>query len=81
MPCAAWAPMLFRLPPCLAVTFWTNHRHGFFETETLTLVGVGSCKIPSPSAYVLAPGHFRLLPVEDATVELVGLVEDLPEPR
>lgn len=49
--------------------------------ETLTLVGVGSCKIASASAYVLAPDHFRLVPIDGASVELVGLVEELPEPR
>ena len=49
--------------------------------DTLTLMGIGSCKIASASAYVLTPDHFRLVPVDDATVELIGLVEDLPEPR
>lgn len=49
--------------------------------ETLTLMGVGTCKIASASAYVLAPDHFRLVPVDDAIVELIGLVEDLSEPR
>lgn len=47
----------------------------------LTLVGVGACKVANASAYVLAPDHFRLVPVDGATVELIGLVEDLPEPR
>jgi len=47
----------------------------------LTLVGVGSCKIANASAYVLAPDHFRLVPIDDASVELIGLVEELPEPR
>lgn len=47
----------------------------------LTLVGVGSCKVANASAYVLAPDHFRLVPVDGATVELIGLVEELPEPR
>lgn len=49
--------------------------------DTLTLMGVGSCKISSASAYVLAPDHFRLVPIDDASVELIGLVEELPEPR
>lgn len=47
----------------------------------LTLVGGGSCKVANASAYVLAPDYFRLFPVDGATVELIGLVEDLPEPR
>lgn len=47
----------------------------------LTLVGVGSCKVANASAYVLAPDHFRFFPVDGATVELIGLVEELPEPR
>lgn len=47
----------------------------------LTLVGVGSCKTASASAYVLVPDHFRLVPVDGATVELIGLVEELLEPR
>lgn len=47
----------------------------------LTLVGVGSCKVANASAYVLAPDHFRFVPVDGATVELIGLVEELPEPR
>lgn len=47
----------------------------------LTLVGVGSCKVANASAHVLAPDRFRLVPVDDASVELIGLVEDLPEPR
>lgn len=49
--------------------------------DTLTLVAVGSCKIASVSAFVLAPDHFRLVPIDDASVELIGLVEELPEPR
>jgi len=49
--------------------------------DTLTLVGVGSCKIAGASAYVLAPDHFRLVPIDGASVELIGLVEELPEPR
>lgn len=49
--------------------------------DTVTLVGIGSCKVASASAYVLAPDHFKLVPVGDAEVELVGLVEELTEPR
>lgn len=49
--------------------------------ETLTLTGVGSCKVVSEVAYVLAPDHFTLTPHENACVVLEGLVEDLPEPR
>lgn len=47
----------------------------------LTLVGVGSCKISSASAFVLVPDHFKIVPIDGATVELIGLVEELPEPR
>ena len=49
--------------------------------DTLTLVGVGSCKVASASAYVLTPRHFELVVVDEATVEFMGLVEELPEPR
>jgi hypothetical protein len=49
--------------------------------ETLTLIGVGSCKIASPSAYVLVPEHFKLESVDGASLQNVGLLEDLPEPR
>lgn len=49
--------------------------------DMLTLVGIGSCKVARASAYILAPDHFRLIPVGDAAVDLVGLVEDLTEPR
>lgn len=48
---------------------------------TLTLMGVGSCKVSSETAYVLVQDHFTLTPREGASVTLVGLVEDLPEPR
>lgn len=47
----------------------------------LTLIGIGSCKVASASAHVLVPDHFKLIPVDDATVELIGLVKELPEPR
>ncbi|NZA01881.1 hypothetical protein H0I39_09135 [Ottowia beijingensis] len=49
--------------------------------ETLTLVGVGSSKVASSAAYVLVPDHFSLLPEGGGSVDLVGLVEDLSEPR
>lgn len=49
--------------------------------DTLTLVGEGSCKIAGVSAYVLVPDHFKLIPTDNASVDLVGLVEELHEPR
>ena len=49
--------------------------------EMLTLVGVGTCKIVSEAAYVLVPDQFKIVPVDGASVELIGLVEELPEPR
>lgn len=51
------------------------------EGDTLTLVCEGSCKVASTSAYVLVPDHFKLIPTDNATVDLVGLVEELHEPR
>ncbi len=48
---------------------------------TLTLMGVGSCRVASEMAFVLAPDHFTLTPRENAFVTLEGLVEDLREPR
>lgn len=48
---------------------------------TLTLVGVGSCKVAIDQAYVLLPDRFTVSPREGASVTLVALVEDLPVPR
>lgn len=48
---------------------------------TLTLMGVGSTKVASDMAYLLVPDRFRLVPEEGSFVELVGLIEELPEPR
>ena len=48
---------------------------------TLTLTGVGSCKVASDQAYVLVPDHFTVTPREGASVTLVALVEDLLVPR
>lgn len=49
--------------------------------ETLSLVGVGSCKIASTSAYVLVPEHFKLEAEDGAPLQRFARVEDLPEPR
>lgn len=49
--------------------------------ETLTLMGVGTCKIASPSAYVLVPEHFKLEAEDGAPLQSFARVEDLPEPR
>ena len=48
---------------------------------TLTLVGVGSCKVASDQAYVLTPDRFTVTPREGASLTVVGLVEDLSAPR
>lgn len=48
---------------------------------TLTLTGVGSCKVACDQAYVLVPDHFTVTPREGASVTLVALVEDLLVPR
>lgn len=48
---------------------------------TLTLTGVGSCKVSNDEAFVLVPDRFTLQPHDGASVTLQGLVEDLPEPR
>lgn len=47
----------------------------------LTLIGVGSCKVADDTAYLLMPDRFKISALDDATVEIVGLVEDLPESR
>lgn len=51
------------------------------QSGSLTLVGVGSCKMVTPHAHVLVPDGFECTAREGALVELVGLVEDLPQPR
>lgn len=51
------------------------------QSESLILVGVGSCKVATPQAHVLIPDGFECSACEGASVELVGLVEDLPQPR
>ena len=51
------------------------------QSENLMLVGVGSCKVAMPQAHVLVPDGFECSAREGASVELVGLVEDLPQPR
>lgn len=51
------------------------------QSGGLTLVGVGSCKVATPHAHVLVPDGFECAAREGALVELVGLVEDLPQPR
>ena len=51
------------------------------QSENLMLVGVGSCKVATPQAHVLIPDGFECSAREGASVELVGLVEDLPQPR
>lgn len=48
---------------------------------TLTLTGVGSCKVAGDYAYVLVPDHFTVTPREGASVTLIALVEDLLVPR
>ena len=48
---------------------------------TLTLTGVGSCKVAGDRAYVLVPDHFTVTPREGASVTLIALVEDLLVPR
>jgi len=48
---------------------------------TLTLIGMGSCRVAGEVAYVLAPGHFKLVPREGSSVVVAGQVGDLPEPR
>ena len=49
--------------------------------ETLTLMGTGSCKVASETAYVLVQEHWELKPDNDALMEHVGLVKELAEPR
>lgn len=51
------------------------------QNETLTLVGIGSCKVASDSAYILVPDDFSCSPREGSSLDLVGLVEDLLQPR
>lgn len=51
------------------------------QSGSLMLVGVGSCKVATPQAYILVPDGFECSAHEGASVELVGLVEDLPQPR
>lgn len=48
---------------------------------TLTLAGVGSCKVANNTAYVLVTDQLKVRPLEGASMELVGLVEELPAPR
>ncbi len=51
------------------------------QSENLMLVGVGSCKVATQQAHVLVPDGFECSAREGASVELVGLVEDLPQSR
>ncbi len=51
------------------------------QSGSLILVGMGSCTVAAPQAHVLLPDGFECSAHEGASVELVGLVEDLPQPR
>lgn len=51
------------------------------QSGSLILIGMGSCKVATPQAHVLLPDGFECSAHEGASVELVGLVEDLPQPR
>lgn len=51
------------------------------HSETLTLVGIGSCKVASDSAYVLVLDDFVCSPRAESSFDLLGWVEDLPQPR
>lgn len=51
------------------------------QSGSWMLVGMGSCTVAAPQAHVLVPDGFECSARESASVELVGLVEDLPQPR